>query len=710
MNVLQLVPKLDIGGVERGTVDLARYLTLNGHKAVVVSSGGKLVKKLDEVGARHYAFPIGKKNIITMALMVRRLMKIINEENIDIVHARSRVPALTGFIAAKLSNKVFITTAHGQYNKHLMSYVMGWGKYVIVASLVMSRYMNETFGVRKDKIRVIPRGVDIRKFPFVDPKDKHNKEFTVGMISRITPIKGHLDFIKAVSILSRAGVKVKAYIVGDMKNNKSDYISQMKMLTKSLTLSNSVEFMDEAEDVSGILRKLDCLVSASREQEAFGRILIEAQSSGVPCVATRVGGMVDVIEDGKTGFLCDPANPQDMAQKILKLYKDRELRSVIAREARASVERNFTLEKMMMSTLSLYSEAMEKQRILVIKISAMGDVILCVPSIRAIREKFPKSVIKVLVGIESKDIFKNLAFVDDVIVCDFKKKDAGIKGFLRLAGQLQSEDFDCVVDFQNNRKSHLAGFLSLAPRRYGYRNKKFGALLTHWVKDDGAPIDPVSHQLRVLNLMGIHDIDKRLMLIPSHEDNVWAEKFLAENWLSGKAFVCMHLESSPKWKSKRWTPSGFARLADKLAREFSVRTVVTGKDPDDPWVTEFFRMSKARAVSAVGQTSIGQLMALIKRSSALVTPDSAPMHIAAGVKTPFVALFGPTDPRRHVPPAGAHKIVSKKKKCGPCYKPVCKEGYVCMRSITVDEVIDALKGFISGAKGKHENIDAHHAS
>jgi len=696
MNILQIVPKLEIGGVERGTVDLARYLTLNAHKAVVISEGGKLVKGLDEVGARHYVLPIGRKNPFIMLVMVFSLREIIRRENIDIIHARSRVPALVSFLASRLTYTTFITTAHGQYRRHLMSYVMGWGKYVIVASSVMARHMIENFGVRQDKIRVIPRGVDTKKFFFISPRSKKNDEFTVGMISRISPLKGHIDFIKAVSILSRSIHKLKVYIVGNKDTGKADYVRQIDLLIKRLALNNVIEFVNETSDVPQFMSKLDVLVSANREQEAFGRVLIEAESCGVPTVATEVGGVVDIIEHQKTGLLCKPHDPHDMAEKIITLYRDMGLRTRLARNARKSVMKNFTVEKMMRSTLDVYEKAKGQVRILIIKVSALGDVILSLPSLRAIREKYPKAVIKVLVGLGAKDILKNCPYIDDIIVCDFAKRDRGLSGLWRLARLLKNEDFDVVVDFQNNKKSHLLAFFSCAALRYGYDNGKYSFLLNRKIKDPKDPMDPVEHQMRVLALMGIYNVDKNLALFPNEDDAVWVEKFLGDNWIKPSSpFVCINLESSPKWVSKRWPVDYFVEFAERLAKEESMRVIVIGKDAQDDWNIEFMEEAKCKPISSIGKTNVGQVMALVKRCSVLVTADSAPMHMASGLNTPFVALFGPTDPKRHVPEGGRYKVLCKKTKCHPCYKQSCHKRNRCMDQISPDEVFDAVRELLS---------------
>jgi lipopolysaccharide heptosyltransferase II len=466
----------------------------------------------------------------------------------------------------------------------------------------------------------------------------------------------------------------------------------MNLLIKRLCLNGIIEFLDETDDVPSMLSKMDVLVSANTLQEAFGRIIIEAQSSGVPCVATRVGGVVDIIEDGVTGFLCEPSSPQDMARKILLLYRDERLRNTMAKNARKSVEEKYALDKMMQSTLGVYEDCMKSFRILIIKISALGDVILSIPSIRAIRAKYPKATIKVLVGLESRDVLKNLPYIDEIIISDFKNRDRHLKGFMRIANILRNEDFDIVVDFQNNKKSHCLSFLSFAPIRYGYDNGKFSFLINRKVKDSGLPLDPVEHQTKVLHLVGTPGkIDKELKLTPSREERLWAKKFLKDNWVNpARPIISLNLESSSRWITKRWPIEYFVELSEKLAKEFLVRVIVTGQNPSDERNKKFQKSANCKPILSIGKTTLGQLMALIETSSLLVTSDSAPMHIASACGTPFIALFGPTDPRRHLPPAEDYKVIKKDMKCAPCYKATCSKGYTCMKAIKPDEVFDAV--------------------
>ncbi len=699
MNILQILPSLDVGGVETGTIDLARYLVRNGHKAVIVSQGGRLVKELDAIRARHYTLPVGKKSLITIMRMVDAVSDIIRNEDIDIVHARSRIPAIIGFFASRRMNTVFITTAHGYYRRHILSMVMGWGRYVIVASNIIAKYMISDFGVPYGRIRLIPRGVDLERFKFRDPSSRHPREFTIGMVSRITPLKGHQDFLKAVAVLDKRIPNLKVLIAGEAP--KAKYAEDLELMTRRLGLDRIVEFLGAREDVPSLMSEMDILVSATITPEAFGRSIIEAGASGVPVVATKVGGVVDIIEDGKTGLLSAPANPDDMAEKILKLYEDRELWTRLAVEGRRNVERNFDLNKMMMKTLAVYEEALKTKNILVIKISAVGDVILSIPSLRAIRRHFKQANIKVLVGVESRAVLDRCPYINDLIVCDLKGRDRGLKGISNLSKELRRNCFDMIIDLQNNKKSHLLAFLSFAAARYGYANGKMSFLLNRSIKDDAPYLDPIEHQFRVLKMAGIKPEGKTLELWPSESDTRRVEDLLKENWLKPmQEMVGINVRASSRWATKNWPAAYIAELCDRLAKECNIRTVLTGTKEDLGYIAQITKLAKSKPIVAAGKTDIMGLASLMKYFRVYVTPDSAPMHIASAMGTPFVALFGPTDPARHVPPSKDYLVLYKgsELKCAPCYSPHCLKNFKCMKKITAEEVFRAVKGFLEGGK------------
>ncbi|MBM3246742.1 MAG: glycosyltransferase, partial [Candidatus Omnitrophica bacterium] len=642
-------------------------------------------------GAVHYKLDAHKKSIFNIIKMVPRLAEIIKKEKIDIVHARSRVPAWIAYFACRKTNTVFITTCHGYYKKHPFSYIMGWAKRVIVPSNVIGRHMVDDFGTPHENIRLIPRSVDLEKFTYTSPDKKRRKEFNVGIVGRLTPIKGHLDFIKAMAKVSRLVPDLKIWIVGDAPASRQAYKEQVQVLVRRLGLGYATQFLGNQREIPAVLSHLDLLVLATTTHEAFGRVIVEAQASGVPVVATRVGGVVDIIEDEKNGLLVPPADPNSMAEAIMRVFKDRELARNLAEDAYQKVKEKYNVELMVKNTLDVYEEALNNFKLLIIKFSSLGDIILSAPALRAIREKFgEKYKISFLVGEGSKEALLLCPYIDELLVCDFKNKDKGLKGFLKLARALRKKNFDLVVDLQNNRRSHLLSFLSLSLNRYGY-DRKFGFLLNHRAKDDSAPLDPLTHQFRILAMLGIGLQNPELELWPSAEDRDYVDAFLNSQWLSPQQkIIGINISASIRWKTKNWPLHHIAKLCEELSRR-DMRVAVTGTGKDLKTAEELLNLVKeAKIINACDKTTVNQLACLIKRCALYISPDSASLHIAASQKIPFIALFGPTDPRRHLAPAKGCVLMKKDLPCSPCYKSKCKTKE-CMELIKPQEVLETIE-------------------
>lgn len=696
MNILQALPQLNVGGVETGTLDLAKYLVAKGHRCVVVSAGGELVAELESYGIKHYKLPLHSKVFPVMVKAARQLADIIRQEDIQIVHARSRVPAWVGFMACRQTRATFITTAHGHYSRHPFSYMMGWGKYTIVPSTVIGKHMMEDFGVPLENIRLIPRSVDLEKYSFQPPKEKAKTQFTVGVIGRVTPIKGQIYFLKAMARILRSMPYVNAWIIGGVSPGKDHYKEELEVWTRRLGLTHAVRFLGNRRDIPQILHQLDCLVMPSIAEEAFGRVIVEAQASGVPVIATKVGGVAEIIDDGQDGLLVFPRDHEGLADAIMKIFKDPALARQLAQAGRRKVEEKFSLTKMAEDTLAVYAEALAHPKILVVKISAVGDAVLAIPSFKALKKQFPTAHVVCLVGKQAKDVFQRCPYIDELMVCDFQDKDRGLRGMIGLAKKLLRRRFDMVVDLQNNRKSHLLSYLTYSPRRYGYDNGKLGFLLNHRIKDTKGPLSPVEHQFQVLKMLGISYQGETLELWPSAEDERFAQDFLKEYWLGKKRLIGINVGASPRWATKRWPAKRFVKLCDTLAKK-DYRILVTGSAADALFAKTVLDQTKTKPICAVAQTTLLQLASLVRQCDVYVTGDSAPLHVAAAMKTPVVALFGPTDPRRHMPAGSNAKVIHKD--CPPCYREVCpKKTHACMESITVEEVVNAIEELLSVAE------------
>ncbi len=687
MNILQILPTLDVGGVETGTIDLSKELIKRGHKVIVVSGGGKLVKNLIEMNVKHIELAVHKKSPITILESIKKLEAIIKDERVDIVHSRSRVPNIIAFFAARHTGAKFITTAHGYYSNHFISRVTGWAKFVIVASSVIGRHMIEDFKVPYERIKLIPRGVDLDKFVFKAPAASSKSEYKIGVVGRITPIKGHGFFLQAIARVVRLFPKVKALIVGDAPKDKPRYIENLKTLTKQLQIEKYVEFLGAQYDIPKIMSGLDLLVLPSIGQEAFGRVIIEASASGVPVIATRIGGAMEIIEDGHTGVLVKPGDILEMVNSIIRVLKDRELSKNIAIEARKKIEREYSLVKMTEDTIKVYEEALRKKSILVIKFGAIGDVMLIVPSLRILKNHFPGAHISVLIGAEPKHILKNCPYIDELILYDKKGRDRGLKGLLKTSAILRRKNFDMSIDFQNNRTSHLISWLGAIPQRFGYNNRKWSFFINKSIKYLDIKATPLAEQFRLLKSMKIDTMGAStyLEIWPSKEDFSYIDDLLKNAWVSDSQVLAgINIGSSRRWETKRWPLKNFARLSNMLA-EKDIRVVLIGSNDAASLAKDFIKISSTKPVNAVGQTTVTQLAALIKRCRIFITSDSAPMHIASSMGVNFIALFGPTDPARHFEPNEKGCVVRKDLKCSPCYKSKCKRN-ICMERISVEEV------------------------
>lgn len=689
MKVLQILPELNVGGVETGTVDFAKYLMQKGHQAVVISNGGSLVPLVEQYGAKHFTLPVHKKSLWTAWKMVKQVRQIIWDEKVDIVHARSRVPAWIAYFACRSTNASFITTCHGYYQSRFYSRVMGWSKLVIVPSEVIGRHMIEDYKVPSASIRCIPRSVDLDKFKKIKKIEKDGRPImTVAIVGRITPLKGHTYFLRAMAKVARVLPYVKIWIIGDAPKKKEPYKQELMALSRRLGLSENVEFLGNRSDVPELLSKVDVVVLSTVTQEAFGRVILEAQSAGAPVVATKVGGVVDIIDHEKTGLLVMPKDPEEMADAVIRLLRDKELSQSMVEAAQKKIKEKYTLEHMASQTLQVYEELQCSMNILVIKLSSIGDVVLIAAALKAIREKFPKAKIHCLVGYESRKILQNCPQIDGLIIYDIKGKDKGWWSLFKLARRLRKERFDKIIDFQNNKRSHVLSFLTFAKESYGYKNGKWGFLLTNPVKNPEQNISAVPHQFQVLDLLGIKIPSKlALDLWISRKDTVYAKELLEAEWLgNAKSIVGLNISASEQWATKNWPVEHVARLCDLLS-EKNIRLVVTGMEKDREVVRKLLTLTKTKPAVFIGKTDVMQLAAIIKRCKVFITPDSAPMHLSAAVKTPIIALFGPTDSKRHIPPAKDLIVIDKHWSCAPCYSGRCKVvSHDCMVNITAEEV------------------------
>lgn len=363
LTVMQLLPALEVGGVERGTLEIAAALVERGHRALVVSSGGRLVEELRALGARHFGYPIGRKNLTTLRY-IRRLRRLIAEENVDIVHARSRLPAWIGYRAVRGLPRErrpnWITTVHGPYSVNAYSRIMTSGERVIAISDFIRDYITGNYpGVDAERIRVIPRGIDRRRYPagYVPPSDwcvRWREQFPhldgqrlLVLPGRVTRWKGQEDFVAMIGQLVARGEAVHGLIAGGISDPRSDFERELKTLVAARGLQDRVSFLGQRDDLREILALADIAYSLTVEPEAFGRTTIEALSLGTPVVGYNHGGTGEILRAVLPQGLVAPHDVDAAVRTSCEL---------LAAPVAVPTEHPYTLARMQNETLETYEQ------------------------------------------------------------------------------------------------------------------------------------------------------------------------------------------------------------------------------------------------------------------------------------------------------------------------------------------------------------------
>ena len=368
--VLQVLPALTLGGVERGTVDIAVALRAAGWKAVVASAGGPLVTELERAGAVHVTLPLDRKNPLSIRGNARRLADVINRYDVDIVHARSRAPAWSGWMAARATGRHFVTTfhgthAHGNWAKRRYNSIMGRGERVIAISHFIAEHAYGVYGVPPERIRIIPRGIDFRRF---DPNAVSGERMIrvasqwrlpdgvpiVMLPGRFSRWKGHEVLIDAIARLD--GRELVCVLVGATEERDA-YRAELEARIVAKGLGGRVQMAPECRDMPAAYMLADVVVVPSTEPEAFGRVPVEAQAMGRPVIATDHGGARETVIPGETGLLVPPGDAAALAAAIADaLDLSIAERQALGEHAIAHVRANFDLNRMCAETLGVYSE------------------------------------------------------------------------------------------------------------------------------------------------------------------------------------------------------------------------------------------------------------------------------------------------------------------------------------------------------------------
>ena len=375
LKVLQVIPKLGYGGAETGCYDIAHYLPENDCGSFIVTSGGELLKFIDKKKVKIIKLPVHSKNPLIIFINFLALVAIIVVKNISIVHARSRAPAWSCLLAAKITGRKFVTTFHGTYNfnnkiKKFYNSVMVRSDLIIAGSNFIFSHIKDNYTKylnAKKKLLVIFRGINVDYFDPTTKLDSDEKKLLkkwqieknkkiILLPGRLTGWKGQEVFIEAINLVNiELGYEAFYAVILGSDQGRDLYKKKLIRITEQHRLNNQVKFIDHCNDMALAYKVSDIVISASIEPEAFGRVAVEAQSMEKPIIASDIGGSNETIIDEKTGFLFESNNAKSLSKKILKvLSMDETLLQSIGKEGRKNIIQKFNVEKMCFSTYSEY--------------------------------------------------------------------------------------------------------------------------------------------------------------------------------------------------------------------------------------------------------------------------------------------------------------------------------------------------------------------
>ena len=371
LTVLQIVPRMDLGGVEYGTLEITEAIVREGGRAIVATAGGQLLPRISKAGGQVIAMNADTKNPLNLWQNARLMARLIKDLQIDIVHARSRAPAWSAYWAAERAGAHFITTYHGAYRedfpfKRRYNAVMAKGRPVIAVSDFIRKRIIDHHGIPADQIVTIPRGVDINVFSEEAVGNERAVKLAhqwgllddtrpvIMLPARLTRWKGAEDLIQAAgSLREMRGDDFLVLLVGESQGNGFEQVLRKRI--EKAGVGDVVHLVGGCSDMAAAYKLASVVVSASTEPEAFGRTVIEAQSMGRPVIATDHGGARETVMHGKSGWLYPPG---DIARLTIELNKalnlDPSQRAHMGMDARSRIHASYTVGAMQRATLDVY--------------------------------------------------------------------------------------------------------------------------------------------------------------------------------------------------------------------------------------------------------------------------------------------------------------------------------------------------------------------
>ena len=361
MNILFLTTHVNTGGITSYLLTLGGALVKSGHRVWVASSGGDCETYLQKAGINHVKINVRTKSELhpKLILSLPILKNLVRQENINIIHAQTRVTQVLGTWLGALSGIPLITTCHGFFRPRWFRRLFPcWGRAVIAISHPVAEHLKVEFKVPQNKVHLIVNGIDLDRFVPVDEQRRQiarkKLEFgaipLIGIIARLSDVKGINILIKAMPFILKDLPLAELLIAGQGPEEIN-----LRSLTKDLGLESHVHFKNTINQPQELLAAFDVFVMPSL-MEGLGLSVIEAQACGIPVVASRIGGLVDLIEDGTSGYLVKVGDFETLAGRIVEILRDPQQSKRMAQKARSHIEEHFSSRMMVNKTIQIYEQ------------------------------------------------------------------------------------------------------------------------------------------------------------------------------------------------------------------------------------------------------------------------------------------------------------------------------------------------------------------
>lgn len=361
MNILFLTTHFNTGGITSYIMTLSKELIASGNHVYVASSGGNMVEDLERIGGKHFLLNIRTKSILSWKIYAAffPVRHLVESHHIDIIHSHTRITQFLGWIIQRFLRVPYVSTCHGFFRPRLVRKIFPcWGNKVIAISDQVAGHLKKDFGIVDQYVATIRNGIDLKDFSVSSQVERENKrrefgyenKLVVGIIARLSDVKGHRVLLDAFVDVRLQVSNVHLVIVGQGKEEGA-----LKKQVQDLGLMDFVDFYPAINRMSDFLMIFDCFVMPSL-QEGLGLSVMEAQTFGLPIVASCVGGLPSLIEDGETGILVEPGNAAELSQAIIRVLSDPDFSRLLGERARQKAEREYGSHEMAEKILGVYKQ------------------------------------------------------------------------------------------------------------------------------------------------------------------------------------------------------------------------------------------------------------------------------------------------------------------------------------------------------------------